>query len=454
MKKNILGLSIFLVIIFVSTVYFFINSSFGSASFINLKSLLSTEQKIFIKKYIFPYKFIDQQEYKINKLGKRIFEIEVKEKGDDINIIKSYVKLENNNILTKFQLLSGFYAGIYNIYPGSGYIDFHKNNIFLLSSRGILAFKKNITNDNIAFKQIKNNINKFIGLEQFQKSAWFSLKDLLIFNGNIFISYTEEIKEDCWNTSIIYGKINFENINFQKFFSSKECIHSKNNVDNEFNAHQSGGRIISFNDNEILLSIGDYRNRHLSQNKKSVNGKIIKININNGEYETVSIGHRNPQGLYFDKKNNFILETEHGPMGGDEINIIEIDKINKKIMLNYGWAISSAGEHYGGKSIKNIDKYKKYPLHNSHNEYGFIEPLKSFTPSIGISEIVNIGKNKYVFSTLKDRSIYFFELGKFKQILNLKRVEVFERIRDLKFKDKKLFLFMEDTASIGVINID
>ncbi len=454
MKKNIVGLSIFLVIVFVSTVYFFINSSFGSASFINLKSLLSIEQKIFIKKYIFPYKFIDQQEYKINKLGKRIFEIEVKEKGDDINIIKSYVKLENNNILTKFQLLSGFYAGIYNIYPGSGYIDFHKNNIFLLSSRGILAFKKNITNGNIAFKQIKNNINKFIGLEQFQKSAWFSLKDLLIFNGNIFISYTEEIKEDCWNTSIIYGKINFENINFQKFFSSKECIHSKNNVDNEFNAHQSGGRIISFNDNEILLSIGDYRNRHLSQNKESVNGKIIKININNGEYETVSIGHRNPQGLYFDKKNNFILETEHGPMGGDEINIIEIDKINKKIMLNYGWAISSAGEHYGGKSIKNIDKYKKYPLHNSHNEYGFIEPLKSFTPSIGISEIVNIGKNKYVFSTLKDRSIYFFELGKFKQILNLKRVEVFERIRDLKFKDKKLFLFMEDTASIGVINID
>jgi len=454
MKKNIVGLSIFLVIVFVSTVYFFINSSFGSASFINLKSLLSTEQKIFIKKYIFPYKFIDQQEYKINKLGKRIFEIEVKEKGDDINIIKSYVKLENNNILTKYQLLSGFYAGIYNIYPGSGYIDFHKNNIFLLSSRGILAFKKNITNGNIAFKQIKNNINKFIGLEQFQKSAWFSLKDLLIFNGNIFISYTEEIKEDCWNTSIIYGKINFENINFQKFFSSKECIHSKNNVDNEFNAHQSGGRIISFNDNEILLSIGDYRNRHLSQNKESVNGKIIKININNGEYETVSIGHRNPQGLYFDKKNNFILETEHGPMGGDEINIIEIDKINKKIMLNYGWAISSAGEHYGGKSKKNIDKYKKYPLHNSHNEYGFIEPLKSFTPSIGISEIVNIGKNKYVFSTLKDRSIYFFELGKFKQILNLKRVEVFERIRDLKFKDKKLFLFMEDTASIGVINID
>ena len=39
-------------------------------------------------------------------------------------------------------------------------------------------------------------------------------------------------------------------------------------------------------------------------------------------YEFISIGHRNPQGLNFDKENNFILETEHGPQGGDEINLI------------------------------------------------------------------------------------------------------------------------------------
>ena len=56
-------------------------------------------------------------------------------------------------------------------------------------------------------------------------------------------------------------------------------------------------------------------------------------------------------------------------------------------------------------------------------------------------------------SSLKDKSLYFFELDKQKKIINLNRVEVFERIRDLKFKDKKLYLFMEDTASIGVIDI-
>jgi glucose/arabinose dehydrogenase len=192
----------------------------------------------------------------------------------------------------------------------------------------------------------------------------------------------------------------------------------------------------------------------LAQDIKSVNGKIIKININNGNYEIISMGHRNPQGLYFDKENNFILETEHGPKGGDEINLIEVNKINKDKIQNYGWAISSAGEHYGGKSEANKTKYEKYPLYKSHSEHGFIEPLKSFVPSIGISEIVKIGQNKYVVSSMKDKSLYFFELNEQKQIINLNRVEVFERVRDLRFNNNQLFLFMEDTASIGVINLN
>ena len=166
------------------------------------------------------------------------------------------------------------------------------------------------------------------------------------------------------------------------------------------------------------------------------------------------MGHRNPQGLYFDKENNFIIETEHGPMGGDEINLIEVNQISEDKIQNYGWAISSAGEHYGGKKKKNKKKYEKYPLYNSHIEHGFIEPLYSFVPSIGISEIVKIGKNKYVVSSLKYKSLYFFELNEQKQIINLKRVEVLERVRDLRFNDNQLYLFMEDTASIGVININ
>ena len=55
---------------------------------------------------------------------------------------------------------------------------------------------------------------------------------------------------------------------------------------------------------------------------------------------------------------------------------------------------------------------------------------------------------------MKDKSLYFFELNEQKQIINLDRVEVFERIRDLNFYKNQLYLFMEDTASIGVINLN
>jgi glucose/arabinose dehydrogenase len=470
LKRPKIKILILLISIIIIGGYFFIISLIGNPKFSNLKQLLNVKQKELIIKYIFPYKFISQQQQTISKQQQTIsqqqqtisqpqhnmfvIELEKIREGTEIGTEENIQKLSNNKTLKIYKLNSGFYAGINNIFPGSGYIDFYKDDIIVLSSRGVLAFKKNIENTKENFQQINNNINEFIGKDQFKKHRWFSLKDIFIFNNKVFVSYTEEIKEDCWNTSVIYGDINYENIVFRKLFSPKECIHSNDNIDKEFNAHQSGGKIISFDDNHILLTVGDYRSRHLAQDIKSVNGKIIKVNINNGNFEIISMGHRNPQGLYFDKENNFILETEHGPMGGDEINLIEVSKINKDKIQNYGWAISSAGEHYVGKIEANKTKYEKYPLYKSHSEHGFIEPLKSFVPSIGVSEIVKIGQNKYVVSSMIDKSLNFFELNEQKQIINLNRVEVFERVRDLRFNNNQLFLFMEDTASIGVLNLN
>ncbi len=457
-KKFSLKLSIFFSSVTIVIIYFFINFFVIGDDFDNLKSLLSHDQKLLIKKYIFPHKHPSHQSKK---------ELKFKKGGGDIETVKSSIKLSNDKVLEKYKLTPGLYAGIANLNPGSAYIDFFENNLFVLSSRGVLAFKKNLDDENKNFKQIKNNLNDFIGIKQFNKSIKFSFKDLLIFNEKIYVSYTEEIKEDCWNTTAIYGNFNYESISFKKLLSSKECIHAKDNIDSEWEIHQSGGRLVPFDNNHILFSVGEYRSRHLAQNKESVNGKIIRININNGDYEIISMGHRNPQGLYFDRENNFILETEHGPKGGDEINLIEVGNISKDKIQNYGWAISSYGEHGSskGKYIgetheeKLKKKYEKYPLYKSHREYGFIEPLKAYVPSIGISEIVKIGKNKYVHGSMGnvrdgDKSLYFFELNEKKKIINLEQVKVFERIRDLRFNNDKLYLFMEDTASIGVINLD
>ena len=450
-KKFNIKISIFLASIIIGISYLFINFMVIGDEYDDLKSLLSHEQKLLIKKYIFPQKHPSYQSKK---------ELKFKKEGRDIEVIKSSIELSNDKVLEKYKLTPGLYAGIANLNPGSAYIDFFENNLFILSSRGVLAFKKDLNDDEVNFKQIENNLNDFIGIKQFSKSIKFSFKDLLIFNKKIYISYTEEIKEDCWNTSTIYGNINYENISFKKLFSPKECIHARDNIDKEWEIHQSGGRLFPFDSDHILFSVGEYRSRHLAQNKESVNGKILKININNSDYEIISMGHRNPQGLYFDKENNFILSTEHGPTGGDEINLIEVSKISKDKIQNYGWAVSSYGVHGGGgKNEANKEKYEKYPLYKSHSKYGFIEPLKAYVPSIGISEIIKVGKNKYVHGSMGnvrdgDKSLYFFELNDDKKIINLEQVKVFERIRDLKFYNNELYLFMEDTASIGVINLN
>ena len=169
-----------------------------------------------------------------------------------------------------------------------------------------------INDDDIVLSQIRNNIEQFIGINQFKKERGISVKDLKIFNNKIYVSYTREVTDDCWNTSVIFAKLNFQEIKFENLFSPDECVHYKGKDNEDFNPQQSGGRIINIDKNHIILSTGEYRSRYLAQNKESIFGKLIKININTKEFDLVSMGHRNVQGLFFDNQNNFILATEHG----------------------------------------------------------------------------------------------------------------------------------------------
>ena len=184
-----------------------------------LKKFLSNDQKQLLRKYIFPYKMISEQNRIIFKHQEHIYqlqgaisqnELKFKERKENIQLGKMKdIKLTNNKILKKYILANGFYSGIYNFMPGSGFIDFHQNNTLIVSARGVIGFASDFENE-LNFKQIDNNINEFINIKQFQKSNKFSLNDLFIFNDKIFISYTEEIKEDCWNTSIIFADINYK----------------------------------------------------------------------------------------------------------------------------------------------------------------------------------------------------------------------------------------------------
>ena len=400
-----------------------------------------------IKKYGLDYKNIVTEEQQDRNLRKFYLDLELKAKDslrDFSAINENTIKIFKDYKFEKYLLEQGiFNLGISNLNPGSGYLDFYHNNLFLLSSRGILSYSKKIGGEKLIFKQIKNNLDTFLNSNQFLKpgyNSWFSFKDLTIIDNKIFISFTEEISQNCWNTSVIFSEINYENIIFTKLFSSTDCI----NHSRKFNASEAGGRIVSYDQNHILLSVGHYglNASSLSQDHNSINGKILKINIKDTSYEIISMGHRNPQGLYYDKKNNFLVETEHGPSGGDEINIIKLSKNLEE--NNYGWPLASYGNHYSE------DK----PISKSHKSEGFVEPIKYYLPSIGISEIVNIGGNRYVVGSMRDdKAIRFFEINSDNIFIEGIRIPLKERVRDIKFKNNKLFLFLEDTASIGIITL-
>ena len=153
--KKILGI----IVLGLLLSYLIINFFVGTNKVPYLKSLFSLETKTKIKKIFFPYDHIKMLENKILVLNGSISNLELKiiKSGSDIKTKESTVVLSNNKTLKKYQLINSFISGINNVYPGSGYIEFYEDNIIILSARGILAYKKNLSDDKENFKQIKNN---------------------------------------------------------------------------------------------------------------------------------------------------------------------------------------------------------------------------------------------------------------------------------------------------------
>jgi cytochrome c2 len=88
----------------------------------------------------------------------------------------------------------------------------------------------------------------------------------------------------------------------------------------------------------------------------------------------ISSGHRNPQGLAL-RDNGEVLETEHGPQGGDELNVIREGR-------NYGWPFETLGVQYGGQDWPLAEKRGR------HDSYEM--PLFAWLPSIGISQLIQL----------------------------------------------------------------
>lgn len=303
------------------------------------------------------------------------------------------------------------------------YAEIIDDKIFLISGEGDTIFfdKNNIQNNSLDFKILSNNISSMLKKNNLEL---IGIRDLYFHNNQVFISMM--IKNEEGITINLYrADLNLERLEFKIFFKTNEYW-DKYNV-------FSGGRIEKFDNENILFSIGFSYVKNAAQEINSLLGKIVSINLNSRKSKIISLGHRNPQGLKYIKNQNLVINSEHGPKGGDEINFNKLDEGEKT--KNFGWDIASYGTAYDG-----TDPYKK-----SHLKYGFIEPIKYFVPSIGISEVLYLEKNSFCrerclwTTSLRANSIYVSNINKnFDQLIPQGRIFLKgNRIRDIDY-DKEL----------------
>jgi len=364
--------------------------------------------------------------------------------------IKNLKDFKFNKYRTNEILSSGNFRAL-----ASGYIDFYNEDteVILATVDGIFAISKlrNIEN----FKKIKSNIFDLITYEDFYTSTQYGIKDILVYKDNLYVSLINKKKKDCFNLKILVAKINLNILNFENFYETSQCVSKKNK--HGYLAHQGGGGRMFIGDNSIYFTTGEFRNRPLAQKKDNDYGKILNINFSSKKSKVISIGHRNPQGLYYSKKNNFIISTEHGPKGGDEINI---NHQPEKKIKNFGWPIASYGDHYYKNYSKEI--LSEAPLNKSHKKYGLEEPIKYFVPSIGISEIVSIDKDEREFLIgamgneieEQDLGLHLIKLDdNRKRIIKHNYIPLNERVRDMVISKNKeiIILFLETSSSIAII---
>ena len=319
------------------------------------------------------------------------------------------------------------------------YIEVFGENLLIINNNGeILSIElgnlfPSVESD-LKFKNIKTNLD----IEGGKNSK---IMGTLIYDKKIFISHLT-YENNCQKYNISYAKINLENLIFENFFKSKSCGENLN-----------AGRMKVFNfngSNGLLVTIGGEKLNQPTdkpQNKNSDIGKIVFIDFKNKKKEIFSIGHRNPQGLFV--QENIIIATEHGPKGGDEINKIEFGK-------NYGWPIASYGTAY-----QHVKKNKNKKYLKNHLDNNFEEPIFSFVPSIGISEIIKIPNkfskswdNNFLLSSLNGGSLFRIRFdSKFEKVIFIEKIFINRRIRDLKYLDKynSILLALEDWKEIGIL---
>ena len=203
-------------------------------------------------------------------------------------------------------------------------------------------------------------------------------------NGWVYFSYASSDGDGKGgNTAIMRTKLSNNKLVDQQLLYKA--------VPNSTRGQHFGSRLEFDRNGYLFFSIGERGDRDVNpQDIKRDGGKIYRINDdgsipkdnpfvgNNGAKKAIySYGHRNPQGLALHPDTGILWEHEHGPRGGDEINIIQKGK-------NYGWPVITYGINYSGTKIT-----------DETSKPGMEQPIYQWTPSIAPSGMTFVTSNKY-----------------------------------------------------------
>lgn len=220
-----------------------------------------------------------------------------------------------------------------------------------------------------------------------------------------------------------------------------------------------GSRIAFDDQNHLYFSIGDRGDRQSAQERSVHNGSILRLNLDgsipkdnpfigqNGVLPEIwSYGHRNPQGLVWDNDNKRLWSIEHGPRGGDEINLIKKGK-------NYGWPTISYGKEY----------WAPISVGEGTHKQGMEQPIKVYTPSIAPGSLLYYSGDAFkqwrgdlLATALKLRHINHISLDKQGKAVSEKRLfeHLNERIRAIVEDHQGWIYFSTDSGKIYVIKTD
>jgi cytochrome c2 len=293
-------------------------------------------------------------------------------------------------------------------------------------------------------------------------TGWFRTYGLLVQEtGNetrVFVSHDYwNAAKDCWvervsmlksdRTSFLSGT---SGAAWTTLFETTPCLpvhgeHRRHSV--PFAGYFGGGRMALLDDKTVLLTVGEFGFDGVlsidipSQDRSASYGKTIAINITDGQATLFTLGHRNPQGLYIDKSGT-IWSTEHGPQGGDELNILVRGE-------NYGWPYATDGTDYGSFS---------WPLNKPESEQqDYQAPIFAWVPSIAVSNLIRIDNTLFskwrgdlLIGSLKAQTLFRAHMRN-GHVAYLESIFIGGGIRDLiEGYDGRVILWTDDNKMISL----